>query len=120
MVRRIDLFSTNAMHWFYLIAAGFFECAFTTCLKLSDGLTKLGWSVAFVLLSIVSFGLLTLAVQKIPLGTAYAVWTGIGAAGTATIGIVFFKDPATFWRLFFLIILIGSLIGLKLVSPDPE
>ena len=82
------------MHWLYLIAAGFFECGFTTCLKLSDGLTKLGWSVAFVLLSIVSFGLLTLAAQKIPLGTAYAVWTGIGAVGTALIGIIWFKDPA--------------------------
>ena len=103
------------MHWLWLIAAGLFECGFTTCLKLSDGLTKLGWSVAFVLLSIVSFGLLTLAAQKISLGTAYAVWTGIGAAGTAAIGIVWFKDPATFWRLFFLACLIGSVVGLKLV-----
>ena len=106
------------MPWLYLVLAGCFECAFTTCLKLSDGLTKVGWSVAFVLLSIVSFGLLTLAAQKIPLGTAYAVWTGIGAVGTATVGIVWFKDPATFWRLFFLGTLIGSLIGLKLASPE--
>ena len=105
------------MPWLYLILAGCFECAFTTCLKLSDGLTKLGWAVAFVLLSIVSFALLTLAAQKIPLGTAYAVWTGIGAVGTAAIGIVWFNDPATFWRVFFLATLIGSLIGLKLVSP---
>lgn len=108
------------MHWVYLIAAGCFECAFTTCLKLSDGLTRVGWAVAFVLLSVVSFGLLTLAAQKISLGTAYAVWTGIGAAGTALIGIVWFKDPATFWRLFFLAGLIGCLIGLKLVSPEKE
>ena len=71
------------MYWLILIAAGLFECGFTTCLKLSDGLSKLGWSVAFILLSIVSFGLLTLAAQKISLGTAYAVWTGIGAFGTA-------------------------------------
>jgi quaternary ammonium compound-resistance protein SugE len=106
------------MHWLYLILAGLFECAFTTCLKLSDGLTKVGWAVAFVLLSIVSFGLLTVAAQKIPLGTAYAVWTGIGAVGTAAIGIIWFKDPATFWRVFFLTTLIASLIGLKLVSPD--
>jgi len=104
--------------WVYLLLAGCFECAFTTCLKLSDGLTKLGWSVAFVLLSIVSFGLLTLAAQKISLGTAYAVWTGIGALGTAAIGIIWFKDPATFWRVFFLLTLVGSLIGLKLVSPE--
>jgi quaternary ammonium compound-resistance protein SugE len=105
------------MPWVYLVLAGFFECAFTTCLKLSDGLTKVGWTVAFLWLSVVSFALLTLAAQKIPLGTAYAVWTGIGAVGTAAIGIIWFKDPATFWRLFFLSTLIGSIIGLKLVSP---
>jgi len=108
------------MHWVYLVLAGFFECGFTTCLKLSEGLTKIGWAIAFVLLSIVSFVLLTLAAQKISLGTAYAVWTGIGAAGTALVGIIWFKDPATFWRLFFLAGLIGCLIGLKLVSPDHE
>jgi len=106
------------MHWLYLVLAGCFECAFTTCLALSQGLTKIGWAIAFVLLSIVSFGLLTLAAQKIPLGTAYAVWTGVGAVGTATIGIIWFKDPATFWRLFFLTTLIASLIGLKLTSPE--
>ena len=106
------------MPWLYLILAGVFECAFTTCLKLSDGLTRLGWSIAFVALSIVSFAFLTLAAQKISLGTAYAVWTGIGAVGTAAIGIIWFKDPATFWRLFFLATLIGSIIGLKLVSPE--
>jgi len=106
------------MAWLTLIAAGLFECAFTTCLKLSEGLTKTGWSVAFVLLSIVSFGLLTLAAQKISLGTAYAVWTGIGAFGTALVGIIWFKDPATFWRIVFLCGLIGCLIGLKLVSPE--
>src|SRR5262245_52583297 len=106
------------MYWLILIAAGLFECSFTTCLKLSEGLTKMGWAVAFVLLSIVSFAFLTLAAQKISLGTAYAVWTGIGAVGTALIGMIWFKDPATFWRLFVLTGLIGCLIGLKLVSPD--
>ncbi len=108
------------MHWLYLLLAGCFECGFTTCLALSDGLKKPGWAVAFVLLSIVSFGLLTLAAQKIPLGTAYAVWTGIGAFGTTVIGIIWFKDPATVWRLVFLTGLIGCLIGLKLVSPDKK
>jgi quaternary ammonium compound-resistance protein SugE len=106
------------MPWVYLLLAGLFECGFTTCLKLSAGLTKLGWTVAFLVLSTVSLLLLNLAANKIPLGTAYAVWTGIGAVGTAAIGIVWFKDPATFWRLFFLSTLIGSLIGLKLVSPE--
>jgi quaternary ammonium compound-resistance protein SugE len=108
------------MRWACLIAAGFFECGFTTCFKLSEGLTRLGWSAAFVLLSVVSFALLTCAAQKIPLGTAYAVWTGIGAAGTVLVQIIWFKDPATFWRLFFLVGLIGCLVGLKLVSGDHE
>jgi quaternary ammonium compound-resistance protein SugE len=106
------------MAWVYLLLAGLFECGFTTCLKLSAGLTKLGWTAAFLVLSTVSLLLLNLAANKIPLGTAYAVWTGIGAVGTAAIGIVWFQDPATFWRLFFLSTLIGSLIGLKLVSPE--
>jgi quaternary ammonium compound-resistance protein SugE len=108
------------MHWLILVAAGLFECAFTTCLKLSDGLSRLGWSIAFVLLSIVSFALLTAAAQRISLGTAYAVWTGIGAFGTALIGIVWFKDPATFWRVAFLTGLIVCLIGLKVVSPETQ
>jgi quaternary ammonium compound-resistance protein SugE len=106
------------MYWLILVAAGLFECAFTTCLKLSDGLSKPGWAAAFVLLSVVSFGLLTVAAQKISLGTAYAVWTGIGAFGTALIGIVWFKDPATFWRVLFLVGLIVCLIGLKVASPE--
>lgn len=108
------------MPWIYLVIAGLFEIGFTTCLKLSDGFTKLGWAAAFVLLSIASFGFLTLAARTVPMGTAYAVWTGIGAAGTAIVGIVWFKDPATTWRLVFLVTLIGSVVGLKFVSPDAE
>jgi quaternary ammonium compound-resistance protein SugE len=87
-------------------------------LKLSEGLTRPLWSVAFLLLSLVSFALLTLAAQTIPLGTAYAIWTGIGALGTALIGIAWFGDPITCWRLFFLSGLIVCLVGLKWVSPD--
>lgn len=107
------------MAWAILLLAGLFEVGFTTCLKLSDGLTRLGWAAGFVASLVVSMGLLTVAARDIPLGTAYAVWTGIGAAGTAVIGIAFFKDPATAGRLVFLALLIGSVIGLKLVSPDP-
>ncbi len=109
---------TPSMAWLVLLAAGVFECAFTTCLKLSDGLTRPGWVVAFLVLSVISFGLLTLAVQRIPLGTAYAVWTGIGALGTATIGIIWFRDPVSWERLLFLGGLIVCIIGLKWVSPD--
>lgn len=104
------------MSWLYLIAAGAFEVGFTTCLKLSDNFSDWRWSVAFGLCAVISFSLLSEATKVIPLGTAYAVWTGIGAFGTALIGIVFFKDPLTFWRVFFLLLLIGSVIGLKAVS----
>ena len=104
------------MPWLYLIAAGLFEVGFTTCLKLSNNFSDWRWSTAFGVCAVISFSLLSEATKVIPLGTAYAVWTGIGAFGTALIGIVFFKDPLTFWRVFFLLLLIGSVIGLKAVS----
>ncbi len=104
------------MAWIYLLVAGLFEIGFTTCLKLSDGFTKLIPSVGFVAFAVVSFGLLTVSMRSIPLGTAYAVWTGIGAAGTAAIGFAFFKDPISFWRVFFIAVLVASIVGLKLVS----
>lgn len=104
------------MSWLYLIAAGVFEVGFTTCLKLSDNFSDWRWSVAFGVCAVISFSLLSEATKVIPLGTAYAVWTGIGAFGTALIGIVFFKDPLTFWRVFFLFLLIASVVGLKFVS----
>jgi quaternary ammonium compound-resistance protein SugE len=106
------------MYWLILILAGLCECGFTTCLALSKGLTRMSWALAFVLLSIVSFALVTYATRKIPLGTAYAVWTGIGAFGTALIGMIWFKDPASFWRIAFLCGMIVCLVGLKLVSPE--
>ena len=104
------------MAWSLLVLAGLFEVGFTTCLKRSEGLTRPGWSLAFLLSLTISMALLTVASRTIPLGTAYAVWTGIGAAGTAVIGIVWFGDPATAGRLAFLCLLIGSVVGLKLVS----
>jgi quaternary ammonium compound-resistance protein SugE len=104
------------MAWIYLIIAGFFEIGFTTSLKLSDNFTHRWWSMAFMISISMSFFLLNKAVQTIPLGTGYAVWTGIGAIGTVLVGIFFFKEPSDFWRLFFLTLLIGSILGLKLVS----
>ncbi len=106
------------MGWIYLLAAGVFEIAFTTSLKMSDGFTKLWPTISFLVFSLISFWLLTRAMQTITLGTSYAVWTGIGAFGTALVGILFFKDPVTAGRVFFLLALIGSIIGLKLVSPN--
>jgi quaternary ammonium compound-resistance protein SugE len=104
------------MAWIYLIIAGLFEVGFTTTLKLSDNFSNLKWAVGFVVCISLSFYFLNKAIETIPLGTAYAVWTGIGAAGTVIIGITYFKEPSDVWRLFFLFLLIGSILGLKLVS----
>lgn len=104
------------MNWLILIIAGLFEVGFTTCLSLSKNFTDWRWGAAFFVCITLSFLLLNKAVQTIPLGTAYAVWTGIGAVGTALAGIVFFKEPSDFWRLFFIATLIFSIVGLKAVS----
>lgn len=104
------------MNWLILVLAGFFEVAFTTCLKNSNNFKHLGWSIGFFICMTISLALLNKAIQTIPLGTAYAVWTGIGAAGTAIIGIFFFKESADIWRLLFLVLLIGSIVGLKVFS----
>lgn len=104
------------MAWLLLILAGLFEVGFTTCLKLSNNFRHLGWAAGFLICATLSFYFLNKATMTIPLGTAYAVWTGIGAAGTVVIGIIFFREPSDFWRLFFIALLIGSVIGLKTVS----
>jgi quaternary ammonium compound-resistance protein SugE len=85
--------------WLYLFLAGLFEIGFTTFLKLSDGFSRLWPTVFFVLFAGASFWLLNKALHGVSLGTAYAVWTGIGAFGTAIVGILMFADPVTFWRL---------------------
>jgi quaternary ammonium compound-resistance protein SugE len=104
------------MAWFYLIIAGCFEVGFTTSLKFSENFSRTGWTVSFALCTILSFYFLNKAVQTIPLGTAYAVWTGIGAVGTVIVGIALFKEPSDFLRMLFMFLLIGSILGLKLVS----
>ncbi len=104
------------MAWIILIIAGLFEVGFTTCLKLSKNFSNIPWSIAFFICITLSFVLLNKAIQTIPIGTAYAVWTGIGAVGTAIMGIWLYKEPAEFWRLFFIFLLIGSIVGLKVVS----
>lgn len=105
------------MAWIYLLGAGVFEIGFATFLKMSNGFTKLVPCIAFVISAALSLWLLNRAIQIIPLGTAYAVWTGMGVIGTVVIGIVYFGDPAGAARIILLMILVGSIIGLKLVSP---
>lgn len=107
------------MNWILLIIAGLFEVVFASCLgkaKTASGNDVYLWYGGFLLALIVSMSLLLKATQALPIGTAYAVWTGIGAVGTVIVGIFLFKDPATFWRIFFITTLIGSIIGLKAVS----
>ncbi|MDD2635494.1 MAG: multidrug efflux SMR transporter [Bacteroidales bacterium] len=107
------------MHWIILIIGGLFEVAFAFCLgkaKETTGSEMYLWYLAFVLTLSISMGLLIKATQSLPIGTAYAVWTGIGAVGTVAVGILVFKEPASFWRVFFLSTLIASIIGLKTVS----
>ena len=107
------------MSWIILILAGLCEVAFTYCLgnaKGSAGSEWLTWILGFTAFYVLSAVLLAKASQNLPLGTAYPVWTGIGAVGAVVIGIFIFKEPATFWRLFFLTTLIGSIIGLKALS----
>ena len=107
------------MNWFILFLAGLCEIGFTTCLgkaREAAGNAYYMWIGGFLFFLTLSMVLLYKATQTLPLGTAYAVWTGIGAVGTVIIGIIFFKEPATFWRMFFIVTLISSIMGLKLVS----
>jgi quaternary ammonium compound-resistance protein SugE len=107
------------MNWLFLILGGFFETAFALCLgkaKESNGNDVYFWYGGFLVCLLISMGLLIKATQTLPIGTAYAVWTGIGAVGSVIIGIFIFKEPATFWRLFFLFTLVSSIVGLKYVS----
>lgn len=107
------------MNWIILIIAGLFEVGFTSCLgkaKETSGTESYLWYSGFLVSLILSMFLLMKATQSLPLGTAYAVWTGIGAVGTVLVGVFIFKEPVTFWRMFFIFTLIGSIIGLKAVS----
>ncbi len=107
------------MNWITLIIAGFFEAAFASCLgkaKETTGQESLLWYGGFIITLSISMILLVKATKTLPIGTAYAVWTGIGAVGTVLMGIFVFKEPVNFWRLFFLSTLIFSIIGLKIAS----
>ncbi len=102
--------------WLVLVLAGVFEVGFTTFMKLSNNFTEWKFSVLFAVCAISSFLLLGVAMKGIALGTAYAVWTGIGAFGTAVVGMIFFKDPTSLGQIFFLTLIISGVIGLKFVA----
>lgn len=107
------------MNWVILIIAGLFEVGFTSCLgkiKETSGTEMYGWIIGFIISLSISMLLLIKATQTLPIGTAYAVWTGIGAVGTVLMGIFVFNEPANFWRILFISTLIISIVGLKVVS----
>ncbi len=107
------------MSWFLLIIAGLFEVGFATCLgkaRETTGSVSTWWMLGFFVCLSISMYLLYRATQTLPIGTAYAVWTGIGAVGSVIVGILFFKESADALRLFFLFTLIASIVGLKVVS----
>ena len=104
------------MSWFYLVIAGLTEVAWAIGLKQSQGWTRFWPSVITGALMIVSFAFLSLALKTLPLGTAYAVWTGIGAAGTAIVGIYFFGEPRDAVRFLCIALIIAGVAGLKIFS----
>lgn len=105
------------MPWIYLIIGGLFEVAFTSCLGKAKGAAGTEfwlWILGFLISVSISMYMLFLASKTLPMGTSYAVWAGIGAVGSVIAGIILFKEPTDFWRMFFLFLLISSIIGLKL------
>jgi quaternary ammonium compound-resistance protein SugE len=104
------------MAWFILFIAGLFEIAWVVALKYSHGFTKLIPSVIMLITLALSMGLLSYAVKTLPMGTAYAVWTGIGAVGAAVLGIFLFDESRELIRLFFIFLIVAGIVGLKMVS----
>ena len=106
------------MAWVFLVCAGLLEVVFALCLKYSQGFTRLWPSVGFIVAGIASFQLLSQALRSLPVGTAYAVWTGIGTIGTAVLGILLFGESAAALRLACIGLIVVGIVGLKLVSPE--
>jgi quaternary ammonium compound-resistance protein SugE len=104
------------MAWLLLIVGGLFEVGFTTCLRFVDGFRNLPWTLGFLASVTLSMGLLERAARDIPMGTAYAVWGGIGAAGTVLVGILWFGEPVTSVRILLLLGLIACIVGLRLTA----
>ncbi|HEY0313172.1 MAG TPA: multidrug efflux SMR transporter [Allosphingosinicella sp.] len=104
------------MAWLLLVLGGCFEVGFTTCLRFVDGFRNVPWTLGFLASVMLSMGLLEVASRTIPMGTAYAVWGGIGALGTVIVGIAFFAEPAGTVRMLLLLGLIGCIVGLRLAA----
>jgi quaternary ammonium compound-resistance protein SugE len=108
------------MPWFYLVLAGLSEIGWAFGLKYSNGFTEVVPTIITVILIIISFWLFSMAMKTIPIGTAYAVFTGIGAAGTIIIGMIFLNEEGGWLKILFLLLLLGGIIGLKMTTTEEE
>ena len=106
------------MSWIMLVVAGLLEVVWAYSMKLSAGFTKPGASVVTIVAMLASFALLAASMKTLPLGTAYAVWTGIGTIGTAIAGMILFREPATAMRLMCIALIVAGIAGLKIATPD--
>ena len=104
------------MAWFWLILGGLFEVGFTTSLRFVDGFRNVPWTIAFLVSVAISMALLELAARSIPMGTAYAVWGGIGAIGTVVVGMLWFHEPTTTIRMLLILAIVAAIAGLKLTA----
>jgi quaternary ammonium compound-resistance protein SugE len=104
------------MAWFYLIIGGLFEIGFTTSLRFVDGFRNIPWTIAFLVSVAISMALLELAARQIPMGTAYAVWGGIGAVGTVMVGMIWFDEPATTIRLLLILAIVAAIAALRVTA----
>lgn len=104
------------MAWLFVLLGGVFEIGFTTCLRYTDGFKNIPWTLAFLVCISLSMLFLEMAIRSIPIGTAYAVWTGIGALGTVIIGMIFYGEPSSVLRIALIFGLVACVAGLKLTA----
>jgi quaternary ammonium compound-resistance protein SugE len=104
------------MPWVWLIVLGLFDVGFTTTLRFVDGFRNIPWTIAFLVSVAISMALLEYASRSIPMGTAYAVWGGIGAVGTVLVGLAWFGEPASMVRLLLILAIVGAIAGLRLTA----
>ena len=104
------------MPWVWLIVGGLFEVGFTTTLRFVDGFRNIQWTITFLICVGISMALLELASRSIPMGTAYAVWGGIGAVGTVLVGLAFFGEPASLIRMLLIVVIVAAIAGLRLAA----
>jgi quaternary ammonium compound-resistance protein SugE len=105
------------MSWIYLVIAGFGEVGFVTFMKLSNNFKHLKYTLLCVASGVASFFLLSKALKEIPVGTGYSIWTGIGAAGSVLVGMIFFKESRDWKRILFISMIVLSVVGLKIIAP---